>query len=248
MPHEVSKGAQKNFDLFSRYVVEEWNSRPFQFNEEYFKTVVAHSIVFRGLEQMIPDEEWYDGGYRANVVTYSIAKLVRMLDEQQGGGKALNCQAIWKQQAMSAALTAQLKLIARVMYDVITSPEEGLENVTEWCKKELAWQRAQQKRIEILPEFGAELVSLEEIHQIEKDAKGIERIDRGIAAVMAVVETKPMTWRKMRQWGLENNNLTGKEEQQLLLAATPGKVPSERQAAAILEIRRKLGREGLAID
>lgn len=244
LPHEVSKGAQKNFDLFSKYVVDQWSTRSLQFNEEYFRTVAAHAIVFRALEQSIPHEDWYDGGYRANVVTYSIAKLVTVLEEQ-ASGKELDCQGIWKRQGMSPALTAQLKLIARVMYDVVTSPEQGLENVTEWCKKELAWQRAQQRSIPLLPEFEAELVLSELVAESEKSARDTERIDRGIAAITAVVQTKPSRWRDIRQWGMQHNHLTGKEEQLLLFASTPGKVPSERQATAILDVLKKLEREGL---
>jgi hypothetical protein len=246
LPHEVSKGAQKNFDLFSKFIIGEWTARPLQFNEEYFKTLVAHAIVFRGLEQLIPSEDWYDGGYRANVVTYSIAKLSQMIGEQCAG-RTLNCQAIWKEQSMTPALAQQLRSIAQAMYEVITSPEEGLENVTEWCKKELAWQRAQQKPIEVAPALILELVSSDDAAEARKDAREIERIDRGIAAITAVVQAKPSSWRQIRDWGLQNNHLTGKEEQLLLLAATPGKVPSEKQAAAILDIRRKLEREGLVL-
>lgn len=246
LPHEVSKGAQKNFDLFSKYVVTEWAAHPLEFNEDYFKTVVAHVIVFRALEQLIPSEDWYDGGYRANVVTYSVAKLVQLLAEQCPG-KALNCQGIWKQQTVPPALLAQLKVIAKEMYEVITTPEQGLENVTEWCKRELAWQRAQQTQIDISPALMVELVSTDDIDGQQRDAREVEKIDRGIAAITAVVQAQPSFWRQIRAWGLQNNHLTGKEEQLLLLAATPGKVPTERQAAAILDIRRKLEREGLAL-
>lgn len=248
LPHEVSKGAQKNFDIFSKFVVSEWLRNPLQFNEEYYRTVVAHTIVFRELERLIPTQkDWYDGGYRANVVTYSIAKLVEIISEQ-APGRTLDTPRIWKQQGISTALSEQLKLIARVMYDVITSPEQGLENVTEWAKKELAWQRAQAKHIKLLPEFEAELISQDKFLEIQANAVDLARIDHGIANISTVVATKPSTWRQMRQWGLENKLLTSKEEQLLLLAATPGKVPSERQAAAILSIHRKLKQDGLAID
>jgi len=243
LPHEVSKGAQKNFDVFSKYVIAEWTARPLQFNDEYFRTFVSHTIVFRGLEHLIPKEDWYDGGYRAQVVTYSVAKLAQML-QRQAVGKAINHQLTWKQQSMSPALEAQLKVVARVMYEVITAPEQGRENVTEWCKMELAWQRAQEKSIELLPDFAAELISADINANIKKDAIDVARIDRGIAAITAVVQCKPSHWRQIRQWGLENHNLTAKEDQLLLLAAT-GKVPSEKQAAVILDIRRKLQQEGL---
>ena len=248
LPHEVSKGAQKNFDLYSKYVVAEWQRNPLQFNDEYFRTMVAHTIVFRELEQLIPTQkDWYDGGYRANVVTFSIAKLVQIIDEQGGGG-ALNTQAIWKSQNISAALLDQLKLIARVMYSVITSPEQGLENITEWCKKELAWQRAQQKRVNLLPELTVELVSRAENEEREADAETKARIDLGIAAVTEVLNFKHSSWKRLRDWGIQRRELTPKEDQLLLFAATVGKVPSERQAAAILQIRRKLEQEGFSLS
>ena len=246
-PHEVSKGAQKNFDLFSKFVLNEWPTRSLQFNEEYFRTFIAHVIVFRALEKIIPREtQWYDGGYRANVVTYSIAKLASMIEEQ-AKGRAISYQLIWRQQGISSALTEQLKIVARVMYEVITKPEQGSANVTEWCKMELAWQRAKVRRIEILPAFAEELVSSELIEEIRRDAISIARIDRGIAAITTVMQRKPARWREIRQWGIERNHLTAKEEQLLLFAATQGKVPSEKQAVAILLILQKLEQEGLSV-
>jgi len=244
LPHEVSKGAQKNFDVYSKFVVAEWQHRPLQFNDEYFKCVVAHAIVFRALERLVPTQtDWYDGGYRANIVTFTIAKLAHVIAEQSAGG-ALNMQSIWRTQAISEPLSSQLKVIAREMYAVITSPEQGLQNVTEWCKKELAWQRAQQQQVRLLPEFAAELVSRGEEQKRKTDAIDTARIDVGIAAITQVVTYKPTNWRKMREWGIQRNELTPKEDQLLLFAATAGKVPSERQAAAILQIRRKLEAEG----
>lgn len=247
LPHEVSKGAQKNFDAFSKYIVEQWASKPLQFNDEYFRRVIAHTIVFRALEKLIPDEAWYEGGYRANVVTYSIAKLCRMI-ENVSGGKALDYQAIWRQQAISPALSEQLRLIARAMYAVITTPDkQGTENITEWSKMSLAWDRAKEAAVELLPAFEAELVSADEARQAIDDAAGDAAIDRGLAAVTRVLSTRPSDWRQMRQWGLDKQLLTAKEEQLLLVATNPRRPPSDKQAAAILQIRRKLEQEGLPV-
>lgn len=246
IPHEVSKGAQKNFDVFSKFIVAEWSARPLEFNDDYFRNVVAHTIVFRELERLIPaQKDWYDGGYRANVVTYTIAKLVRMIEEN-APGRCLDAPRIWKQQGISSALAEQLKLIARSMYQVITSPEGGLENVTEWAKKELAWQRAVSKQVVFLPQFEAELIFREQVDENRRAGIATARIDRGFSDIAAVLATRPADWREVRRWGLDNKLLTAKEEQLLLIAATPGKVPSERQAAAILLVHRKLQQEGLA--
>lgn len=244
LPHEVSKGAQKNFDVYSRYIVTEWEHRPLQFNDEFFKAVVAHTILFRELERLIPTQtDWYDGGYRANIITFTIAKLVQVVSEQ-GAGRVLNLQSIWRSQAISPALSEQLKVIAEVMYGVITSPEQGLENITEWCKKELAWQRAQQKKIQLQPDLAAELVSQEEDQRRREDAVEVARIDSEIAAITEVVNYKFSNWRKLRDWGIQRGELTPKEDQLLVLAGSSGRVPTSRQAVAILLIRRRLEQAG----
>jgi hypothetical protein len=224
--------------------VAEWQHSPLQFNDEFFKAVVAHAIVFRELERLIPTQtDWYDGGYRANIITFTIAKLVQVISEQ-GAGRVLNLQYIWRSQSISPALSEQLKLIAQVMYEVITSPEQGLENITEWCKKELAWQRAQQKKIVLQPALLAELVSEEEELQRRENAIDVARIDSDIASITEVVNYKSANWRKLRDWGNLNNELTPKEDQLLMLAGSSVKVPTAKQAIAILLIRKKLKQLG----
>lgn len=247
LPHEVSKGAQKNFDVFSRYIVAEWAAKPLQFNDEYFRRVVAHTIVFRSLEKLIPHEAWYEGGYRANVVTYTIAKFCSLL-ETCTAKRVLDYQGIWRRQAISPALREQLRLIAEAMYRVITKPDQqGSENITEWSKKALAWDRAQQAEVELLPAFVAELVSGEDFKRASSDAEDDAAIDRGLVAVTRVLATKASDWREIRQWGLTRRLLTPKEEQLLLVAANPRRPPTDRQAEAILKIRRNLEHEGLLL-
>ena len=245
-PVDVSKGAQKNFDSFSKYIVAEWAANPLQFNDEYFRTVVAHAIVFKTLESLVPKQPWYDGGYRANIVAFAIARLAQLV-EDLGSDLALNTPAIWKQQACSRALTEQLLLISKSMYEVITHPDQGIENVTEWCKKDLAWTKAMAARVDVLPEFQSELISRQRISDAKRDAADDARIDRGIAAVTAVIEFTSARWQEVRKWGQTRNLLTPKEDSLLLVAATFGKIPSEKQAEAILGIRAKLQQEGLQV-
>lgn len=247
LPHEVSKGAQKNFDAFSKHVVEQWTARQLQFNDEYFRRVVVHAIVFRTLEKLIPGEAWYEGGYRANIVAYSVAKLAHLI-ESASCGKTLDYQAIWRQQAISPAMIEQLRVIAVAVYGVITTPDQqGSENVTEWCKKTLAWERAKQVAVRLLPEFAAELASADDASRAIKDAETDAAIDLGLAAVTKVLATQPSKWREIRQWGLDRRLLTANEEQLLLVAVNPKRPPTDRQAAAILKIRRKLEVEGLPL-
>ncbi|WP_205904762.1 AIPR family protein, partial [Pseudomonas viridiflava] len=47
MPHKVSMGAQKNFLIFADVISKAWASDGKIYNEDYFRSLVALSILFR---------------------------------------------------------------------------------------------------------------------------------------------------------------------------------------------------------
>ncbi len=71
-PQIVSKGAQTNFNVFAEYIDEEWNKNDTQFNERYFKITCALILLLQYLEGTIPKQPWYEGGYRANIIYYTL--------------------------------------------------------------------------------------------------------------------------------------------------------------------------------
>ena len=74
-PEIVSRGGQKNFAEFASHIGSEWNRHETHFNELYYRTVVAKAIIFREVKSIVSQQDWYEGGYRANIVAYAIAKL-----------------------------------------------------------------------------------------------------------------------------------------------------------------------------
>ena len=80
-PDEVSKGSQTNFMLFAKYIEKQWETNGDQFNELYYKSTAALMIMFDYLKSYIPK----DRGYRANVITYSVALLHRLIMKQFPG-------------------------------------------------------------------------------------------------------------------------------------------------------------------
>lgn len=67
-PHIVSRGAQTNFSVFAEWIDEAWTANGAQFNERYFQSTAALLLMFQLLEQKIPRQIWYEGGYRANII------------------------------------------------------------------------------------------------------------------------------------------------------------------------------------
>ena len=99
-PHIVSRGAQKNFAVFAKAIGEEWSRSKTGFDETWYRRLIAKAIMFRTLEKIVPKQEWYLGGYRANIVTYAIAKVVH--DAQQMGS-LIDLNAVWKAPSASGA-------------------------------------------------------------------------------------------------------------------------------------------------
>lgn len=80
-PQWVSRGAQTNFIKFAEIIDEAWTQNDLSFNERYYQETVALMMLFRQLEKLIPRQPWYEQGYRANIVTYSIALMRYLIEE-----------------------------------------------------------------------------------------------------------------------------------------------------------------------
>lgn len=143
-PDTVSKGAQKNFAAFAVDLGETWSDQEGSFDEAWFKQAIAKVIVFRALEKAVPRQEWYPGGYRANIITYGIAKLVY---DAQALGRFVGLDDVWSAQTVPNTLMADLLAACEAAADVLTSPAAGLKNVTEWAKKPACWEAVMAARV-----------------------------------------------------------------------------------------------------
>ncbi|WP_129671784.1 AIPR family protein [Candidatus Chloroploca sp. Khr17] len=131
LPHIVSLGAQKNFAKFTVGLTEKRRPEP---DETYFTHLIAKAILFKTAEKIVQSEKF--GGYRANIVTYTLAYLSYKAQQK------VDLDKIWKQQSLTPSLQQAIHMISREVHQVITHPPDG-RNVTEWCKKESCWKAIQ---------------------------------------------------------------------------------------------------------
>ena len=127
LPHLVSRGAEKNFAHWT--ATGDDLGMPVA-DEQYFKRLAAKAILFRRTEQIVAAQEF--PGYRANIVTYSLAWLVRR------SGRRIPLDEIWRAQALPTRISAAIDAVAHAARKHITNPPGG-RNITEWCKKEECW-------------------------------------------------------------------------------------------------------------
>jgi hypothetical protein len=244
-PHIVSLGAQKNFARFASEIGNKWDKNEQQFNELYFKQLVAKAILFRFLDETIMKQNWY-GGYKANIVTYTLAKLAYMVS---GIGKCLDLDQIWKDQKLSTALEAQLLTIAQMVNERIQVTPDDTTNVTEWCKKELCWRLIQEVPISLGKELNSELKDIEEITDTKKEAEKNQKMDNGIVVQQYVIKKGAHYWKQVAQYGLERSLLSPKEMGIIEVACgIPAKIPSEKQSEVVAQIEQKVRREGFFLE
>jgi hypothetical protein len=245
LPHVVSLGAQKNFSgdkpgTFARYIDDEWGVDGAKFiNDAYYRDSISRIIVFKFVERMVSDAEWYKGGYRAQIVTYTIAKLAHLLKDFSRGSE-VNFKQIWNIQSVSSAMANQLERIARVVSETInTTPVENMD-VGEWCKKLDCWNSVQQAAMELSEDFKKELLSSEERQEIMREGRAQGRMDARINASIEVITLGDSYWKKLYEWSKEFSPLYGRDENLLIAASRKGWIPSDKQAKELLRIQSEM--------
>lgn len=141
-PRYVNLGAEKNFAQFARRIGGEWKDDPDRFDEAWYRRMVVRAIMFRRLEKLVSAQSWYNGGYRANIVAYTIALFSRALVRNE---QSIDHEAIWKQQALDAPLEKLLAGISAIANDQLSGAGRGVSNVTEWAKKEDCWEHMKRR-------------------------------------------------------------------------------------------------------
>lgn len=162
-PHVVSKGAQKNFAEFATMIGEAWRRNEATYDELWFKRLIAKALVFRRLETEVPRQPWYEGGYRANIVTYAMAKVFH---DALYGRLVIELDAIWRSQKVQEPLLKALLVAAEQAHHVITHPPQGIRNMSEWAKRQACWN-----------DFRSRKLAYDE----ESDSSGSPTSDHGLA-------------------------------------------------------------------
>lgn len=249
-PKWVNLGAQKNFAKYALRIGKEWEKSSVGFNEFYFRRAVARGLIFHATERMVSAQPWYNGGYRANIVAYTLAVLSEITMRRR---KSLDFLRIWNMQGINTALNNALAIVSRAVNEDIIQPPQGISNISEWCKKDACWTRLQ-SRIEdiekLLPsEFDDQLLSLEDQASEVKTAKQTQKVDNGIEAQRRVLEISAAQWKRLHQALSVKHLLTPKEIGILNIAMQiPAKIPTERQCAVLLDTLEKGRSEGVIIN
>ena len=97
-----------------------------------FEVLIAHAILFREADRIVGRLDF--GGYRANIVAYTVAYLSHATCRRVDFGR------VWREQGITRATADAVAGISRLVHGTLVTPPPGRKNVTEWCKKKECWE------------------------------------------------------------------------------------------------------------
>lgn len=245
-PDTVSKGAQKNFAAFASEVGESWSASEKRYDEIWFKRLVAKLIIFRTLERSVPRQEWYPGGYRANIVTYGIAKLIHDIDSRD---KVLDLDRVWNEQAVPESMLKCFLNACEAAATAITSLETGIRNVTEWAKKQACWASVMRSESAYGERLEEVFIDPEDERASVREGRREKSLVSGIEAQAKVVELGGAFWDRLRKWNTASRAFSLKSDGILKACSQlDRRLPSERQCVIAVEILNGAREEGYVDD
>lgn len=246
-PRYVNLGAEKNFARYAARIGKEWDKSSDGFNEAYFKRAVARGIMFRATERIVSAQPWYNNGYRANIVAYTLAVLSELTRQQE---KSLDFLRVWNAQAISSVLESTIAVVASRVNDDLLRPMQGISNISEWAKREACWTRMLEHMDEfaaLLPDdFDSECLSRDDHLSEKRAARNTQKVDNGIEVQTRVLAIPAARWTAAHGMLAAKRLLTPKEISILNIAMQmPMKIPTEKQCTILLGIVDKARVEGI---
>lgn len=249
LPHVVSKGAQSNFAQFAQIISDTWNEKDgdLLFGDKYFQESVAICLIFRYTETMIPMQGWYQQGYRANIVTYTIALLHKLI-QKQFEKQDLDLMGIWMRQVVPDEVKQVLIQLSEIVYNKLTDPSRRVENVTQWCKREGCWNNVQTIDFTLEPEIESYLIGQDEMRVARRDAKKDQRIVSETDTMTKVVEIPAVSWQNALNFAIDNRLVSSDEMVAMRIAGQiPSKLPTAIQCKKLLVVLERLQEEGFKL-
>lgn len=237
MPQIVSKGAQTNFMRFAAIIDDKWQKSEAVFNEKFFKESVALAILFKHTEWIVSHQPWFEKGYRANIVTYSLSLLHRLI-RTQFKDMDLDLQMIWNRQQVPEAITNELVRITKYVFDSITDPSRATINVTQWCKRDACWEAVRKCGIRLSPNIQRYLVSKEDNKTAEKEAKSDQKVASDMQTQAEVIKLGSDYWKLVDAF-VKSKKVNASPDQIKALSYAvriPMQIPSAYQSQSLMKL------------
>lgn len=194
-PYDVSWGAEVNMTRFQLIMEKEREKSNLIFNEGYYKELIAKGIVFKEIERIISNEEWYQNnkGYRAQLVPYTFSKFVYEASKIK---KLINYKKIWEQQSCLEEYKYDLARIAKEVYDVFNDNNRQILNIGEYAKRAICWNKLNEKNFELSAITISQLIDKEEKEIESRCERSEQRMANEVSNEVAIFNLGIPYWEK----------------------------------------------------
>ncbi|AJA45973.1 AIPR protein [Frischella perrara] len=228
LPYEVSKGAQKNFAIFAELINKQWEEDDSIFGERYYRKLVCYASIFRALEKAIMPEEWYSG-FRANIVTYAIARLSSEINKHNF---ELNIDLLWRSSSVSTSIIQLLLLLSQKINELLQANDRPIGNPSEYAKRVNFWDRVKEIDCDI-NDIKSLLITIEEVNYSAIKSQKTPKIETGISLQEKVMRVPKDVWQKIEDILHQEDKATVSQISILRVAMDHKKAPSEKQAIVL---------------
>jgi len=223
LPHIVSLGAQKNFNEFTIRLKERGRV---DVDARYFEHLIAKAIIFSRADRIVHDQNF--GGYKANIVTYTIAFISNRTFQR------IDLDKIWKSQDISVALHNTIRDVSVAVHRIIINPPNG-KNVTEWCKRKECWEKIKDLKINLDWTLEHELIDICRSGGQATENQGVNAPNQHEQNLIDQVKAVPAdTWFQISKWSKETDNL---KPWQRSLAYSLGKLISRSGSVSVKQAK-----------
>jgi hypothetical protein len=212
-------------------------------DEAYYRNLIAKAILFRQTEKLVQKQQY--GGYRANIVTYTLAFLSFKTAQR------IDLERIWKEQCLTPALEQEIIDTSRFVQQLIVNPPGGA-NIGEWCKKEKCWQTIRGYDHNVSDALQSELVSVAKPAAVSiQTATSINAITEEEQKLIDEAAAIPAeTWFALSRWAKETKNFQPWQRSLLFSVGTlvgRGQKPSVKQANHAMKAYKEAQEKGFTV-
>ena len=190
-PHQVAAGSANNMKFYGPKIISLYDKSKDLINEVFFKKAMASVIIFDEVDNLINKSDWYPvGGNKAQIVPYTIAKIITMLPKNM----SIDYNRIWQKQHMYPSLVHQVEIVAPQVHQWLLDNNGGVI-VREFAKKADTWKKLQDySGCSLTESFLNDAVSADYVKQEEKSAHKQSMFDSNIDATVLIYQKGAAYW------------------------------------------------------
>jgi len=205
-----------------------------QINDYFYRKSIASIIIYNAVEKLVGKQIWYPkGGNRAQIVPYTIAKLLNSIP----GNKIIDYDLIWKEQCLYPSFVYEIETISLMTHQFLN--DSGGEITREYARHKDTWIKFKNIPYEISESFYNDLKNLSSEKNEEKQAKIERKFNNDIDASVDIFKLGKGYWMNIYK-KVENEKVVSFGDKMFIKSIaemiTRNSLPTSAQAKKLIKI------------